>query len=497
MHSAPVTLGATQPMMGARLRGVRMAAVAAVVLAAVVGIVVVRGGESRGPRHTVGTTAEESAGASSGQPTPMRTLFDRAAPARVRYVYVEAHGGSDLNSGSSIASAYATIQHAVDVAVPGDRILVGAGHYAGLSIYGFRGTARRWLVIESIDQEVRPIINVAHSAGVDGIDIQQSSFVGVMGFEIEGVQRSPDTNPSGVAIFRGSDHIDVWGNDIHDFPGGGVNAFYVPSTDFHGQRLPAGGWDLLDVAFNTIHDTSKYSPENTSGISFYGAVATSGATLPGGYGYEAVGNYVYDVICLVDSSSGAGTFPYVTDGNVISVDSLSVPYVAGLRPYEKRGLIEGNLLVDNGGRAVHVFNSVNVDGYFNTAVGNLRSDSPVIHDRVEMDSNVVGGRVRYFGNIIAPTRTPRSTDSSSSYLDNVIAGGRQSVPTGNFDRRRSGRGSFVGESNAMAVSTGEPVTAFTPVMPVEVPDPSGRAVPQVLDVGPLRRGPEIVAGALA
>jgi len=436
------------------------------------------------------------AGAAAPPSNQLRSAFEHAVVSGTRTVYVEANGGSDSNTGTSPATAYATIQHAVDVAQPGDRILVGPGTYGYLSIYGYRGDPTRWLSIESISDNVTPIIDVANDSGDDGIDIQQSSFVGFYGFEVEGLQTSTNTNPSGVAIFRGSDHVYVWNNNIHDFPGGGVNCFYTPAVIYNGQQLPAGGWDLVNVSFNRIHETSKYSPSNTSGISFYGGVDTTGSTLGGGYGYVAVGNYIYDVICLVDSSSGAGNFPFVTDGNGISVDSLSMPYVSGLAPYTKTGLLEGNVIAGNGGRAIHVYNSINVDGYFNTAVGNLRSNSPAINGGVELDSNIPGGNVRYYGNVIVPLNTPNSTDSTSIYSDNVIAGGTQAVPPGNIDRRSVGAAYLRGDPNTATAVDPETMAFYSPVLADIVPAVTGMTGFQALDAGPVRSGPALPAGAL-
>ena len=438
-----------------------------------------------------------SAGIQGSRPRPPKSLataFQRQVVSGTRTVYVEARGGSDLNDGETKSTAYATIQHAVDVARPGDRILVGAGTYGYLSVYGYRGDATHWLSIQSIADNVRPVIDVADNSGDDGVDIQESSFVGLYGFEIEGLQTSSDPNPSGVAVFRNSDHVFIWNNEIHDFPGGGVNDFYSPATRYQGHDLPAGGWDLVDVSFNTIHGTSRYNPTNTSGISFYGAVATSTDTLDG-FGYRAVGNYVYDVVCLVDSTSGAGTYPYVTDGNGISVDSLSVPYVAGLVPYTKSGLIEGNVLAGNGGRAVHVFNSINVDGYFNTAVGDLRTDSPAINGGAELDSNLPDGNVDYYGNVIIPLNTSTMTDATSSYTDNVIVAGTGNVPAGNLDRRSVGPSFLRGDPSAGDVITARSMAFFTPVAPDRVPGLAGMTGYQALDAGRVRTG-FIPAGAL-
>jgi hypothetical protein len=327
------------------------------------------------------------------------------------------------------------------------------------------------------------------------VDIQESSFVGLYGFQIEGLQTSPSPIPSGVSVFRNSDHVFIWDNDIHDFPGGGVNDFYSPATTYDGTLLPAGGWDDVDVSFNTIHDTSRYNPTDTSGISFYGAVATNDDTLDG-FGYRAVGNYVYDVLCLVDSSSGAGTYPYVTDGNGISIDSLAVPYVAGLTPYTKPGLVEGNVLAGNGGRAVHVFDSVNVDGFFNTAVGNLRTDSPAIDGGVELDSNVPDGDVHYYGNVIVPLDTTNTTDGTSIYTDNVIAGGVESVPGGNIDHRSVGPAYLRGDPTTTTVTTAQPMSFFEPRHPDRVPSEAGMTGYQALDTGRVRTVGSVPAGAL-
>ena len=455
-------------------------------------------GVAGGAHDASATTTASSHDATSPtgrSPKSLLTAYEHQVVSGTRTVYVEAAGGSDSNSGDSTGSAYATIQHAVDVARPGDRILVGAGTYGYLSVYGYRGDATHWLSVQSVSAGVRPVIDVADSSGDDGVDIQESSYVGLYGFQIEGLQTSPSPNPSGVAVFRDSDHVFVWNNDIHDFPGGGVNDFYSPATTYDGTVLPAGGWDVVDISFNTIHDTSRYNPTNTSGISFYGAVATTADTL-GGFGYRAVGNYVYDVLCLVDSSSGAGTYPYVTDGNGISVDSLSVPYVAGLTPYTKAGLIEGNVIAGNGGRAVHVFNSVDVDGFFNTAVGDLRTDSPAIDGGAELDSNVPDGDVRYYGNVIIPLHATAATDTVSTYADNVIAGGAGPVPTGNIDRRSVGPAYLRGDPTAATVTAGRPMTFFVPRDPDRVPFEPGMTGYQALDTGRVRTPGAVPAGAL-
>lgn len=432
-----------------------------------------------------------------GSQNDLRTTYRRLVISGTRTVYVEASGGADTNDGTSLGQAYATVQHAVDVSQPGDRILVGGGTYGYLSLYGKHGDAQHWLSIESQSGSIRPIISVADNSGNDGIDVQQSSYFGLFGFEIKGLQTSASTNPSGIAIFRSSDHDYIWNNLIHDFPGGGINCFHVDSQAYNGQQLPAGGWDQLDISFNTIHATSRYSAQNTSGISFYGGVDTTHATVDGHYGYRAIGNYIYDVLVTVNSASGQGSYPFVTDGNGISVDSLSKPWDSSVVPYTKPGLLEANVIVGVGGRAIHVFNSINVDGFYNTVVGNLRTNSPAINNGVELDSNIDGGHVHYDGNIIFPLNTLNSTDTTSTYTNNVILGGSQPVSNSNLDQRAKGTHDFATPLTSANIVSGLPVKDYLPLQPVILTRQATSTGYQALDSGNIRSGVNIDAGALS
>jgi hypothetical protein len=397
----------------------------------------------------------------------LRTLYRAFFPSGLRTVYVAQATGSDSHNGTSTAQAYATIAAAVSYAQPGDRILVDAGTYATLSVSSLRATALRYISIESLNDSVRPIVSVADNSGNDGVDIQACSFIGLFGFEVIGLQTSTNTNPSAVSIFRGSDHIAIWNNLLHDFPGGGVNCFWAAGSGSGAATILGGGWDLVDISFNTIHDTSKYSPNNTSGISFYGAIdTTGGATWDGRYGYRAIGNYIYNVICTVPYTPGG--FAYVTDGNGISIDSLWLPNSgdALLVPYVKRGLVEGNLVAGCGGRGLHIYNSINVDDVHNTYAGNLRTVSVAITNGVETDAQYTStpgsNGVTHYGNLILPLNTPNTTDGISTYASCVILGGTQAVPSGNVDRRSVGSTYVYGNPNGTTVTTIQPISYYAP-----------------------------------
>jgi hypothetical protein len=204
---------------------------------------------------------------------------------------------------------------------------------------------------------------------------------------------------------------------------------------------------------------------NTSGVSIYAPRdLTGGALLRGGYGYRVVGNYIYDVECRIPFTPGG--LDCVTDGNAISLDLVRETY-----GYTKPILLAANLLTGCGGRGVHVYGTVNVTARANTAVGNLRTDSPAITGGVELDGTT-DDTVRYVGNVICPLHTPNSTDAHSTYRDNVILGGSQPVPPGNVDLRGVGLDYFTGPVTGERLTAGAPRAVFRPAPGTTMPTPA-------------------------
>lgn len=412
-----------------------------------------------------------------------RALFRQFYPSGLREVYVS-ESGQDGNDGTA-ALPYRTIQKAIDAASPGDRIIVAAGTYGYTTFHSKSGDAQAYVTIEG---QPGAVVDVSDGTS-DGIDIQASQFVAIYGLEVRGLQTGEDTNPSGIAIFRGSHHVAVWACHVHDFPGGGINCFHSATENIGGVDYPAGGWDLVDLFFNTIHATSRYSPFNTSGVSFYGAVDYTGSMWDGRYGYRAVGNHIYDVLCTVPYTPGG--FDDVTDGNGISCDSLSVPnnLYPDLVPYMKRGLVEGNLIAACGGRGVHVYNTENVDVVHNTLVGNLRTDSPNINGSTEVDAHYDAATplngVSIVGNVLLPMNTPNTLDPvAENVTGNVILGGVDTVTAGNVDARNGAAGWYVtAPTEAGMIAGGIPV----PVLESTAARPTGALGYQVVGEG--GRGP--------
>jgi parallel beta-helix repeat protein len=109
-----------------------------------------------------------------------------ATTARAADYYVK-NGGSDGNSGLSVATAWATLQRAADVVNPGDTVHVQPGNYQGFYL-NRSGTAGS------------PITFIADGPGVaidedndvtpDGINLEAASYVVIDGFTVDNRTRT-------------------------------------------------------------------------------------------------------------------------------------------------------------------------------------------------------------------------------------------------------------------------------------------------------------------
>ncbi len=124
--------------------------------------------------------------------------FEGHAHAADRYV---APGGSDGSDGAQ-GAPWATLQRAADSAQPGDVVHVADGSYQGM-------------YVETVATEAQPLVFVADGAGAiidaenpvtdDGINIENSAWVTVEGFVVDGMGRA------GIRVVE-SPHVTVRGN---------------------------------------------------------------------------------------------------------------------------------------------------------------------------------------------------------------------------------------------------------------------------------------------
>jgi hypothetical protein len=161
-----------------------------------------------------------------GQAQAAVYVVDRAAPA-----------AADANPGSE-ERPFKTVQHAAEVARPGDTVYVMAGRY------------HERIKVTTSGAEGRPITFQAmprHAATVDGFELD-ASFIRVDGFEITA------DKPATAVQLRAS-HCEVLDNYIHDMMEG------VSGTGGDNRHTASGRRDYSAVAHNRIAYNKVYHSE--------------------------------------------------------------------------------------------------------------------------------------------------------------------------------------------------------------------------------------------
>lgn len=307
-------------------------------------------------------------------------LFDESlSPGRV--IYVE-RGGDDSADGTR-TSPLKTLPEALNrqrrLTGTGVQIRLGPGVYAeNDSDGGAQNVAkhepdtrpewhgRRWLTIAPIDPTAgRVVIEVStHESGLQlRGDMLQAAGISVI--SKADPKREWDWFGSGIATggrFRqdgrlGSAFFRIVGCDIEGMMGGGIG---------HGQTT-----HHLVAYCRTVRN-AYWQPEAASGYSYWKAHRRpdvewqpfEGIYTDIWYRNTSLGN---DNKVLYDWGYG----PTKSDGQHFIADLLDFDYVTGEnRPYGGRILVAANVAVDNGGRAIHAFESSHVDAVGNTALTN-------------------------------------------------------------------------------------------------------------------------------
>ncbi|MBL7938683.1 MAG: right-handed parallel beta-helix repeat-containing protein [Flavobacteriales bacterium] len=97
--------------------------------------------------------------------------------------------GNDGNSGLSAAQAWATIQHAADIALAGDSVIVHAGSHAGFAAMDHSGTASAPIVFMAGSEDVL-IDSPCTYNDLDGINVENVDWVVIEGFTVNDMPRS-------------------------------------------------------------------------------------------------------------------------------------------------------------------------------------------------------------------------------------------------------------------------------------------------------------------
>ncbi|MCP3962578.1 MAG: hypothetical protein GY719_32460, partial [bacterium] len=102
--------------------------------------------------------------------------------------YVAPPPGGDNGNPGTLASPWATLQHAADTVQPGDTVLVRAGSYAGAH-FTTSGTAAQPIVLRAFAGE-EPQIVADNPVTPDGLNLEGASHMVVEGFRVDGRTRA-------------------------------------------------------------------------------------------------------------------------------------------------------------------------------------------------------------------------------------------------------------------------------------------------------------------
>lgn len=284
-----------------------------------------------------------------------------------------APGGSDSNGGTSLQDALRSIQEGVDRADPGDVVLVAPGTYEGSVDIERSGQAGAWITVRSSTRHAAKVVIPSGFEYEYGFRMA-ANYVQVEGFEILHEDVGPDHWGAGITVDE-SHHNRVVGNHIHDVGGNGIEFYRC---------------DYMTVEGNVVHDAAHWAPNQTSGITLYQARAVDSA--------EGIHNVVRGNVSFRNRNlvlDGDET----TDGNGIIIDDFRNDHDSGFNvQYPHDTLIENNLVFDNGGKGIHIFQSNHVLARNNTAYHNNTDTQNPATWRGELNVNE-GADITWVNNI--------------------------------------------------------------------------------------------------
>jgi parallel beta-helix repeat protein len=307
------------------------------------------------------------------------------------YYVSTAANATDSGPGNS-ATPYKTIQHAVYAAQPGDTIRIRPGTYMEqINCYAW-GNPSAWVTIRADDINNKPIIKaVPGSYSVFSVGTMpepytlaggsSASYYSFQYLEIVGNDQAPEAN--GIQIVNWSNNIKIYNCHIHNVGGGGIATRH--------------NCDYIDIRYNTVENNCWTGQYQASGISFLNQAYHT--TSPNYHSY-IIGNTVRG-----NADKRTSTTPVHSDGNGIIIDSnIDTGYQSTVPGYSTPVQISGNVVYDNGGRGIWIFqtsNAVVEDNY----VWNNSQDPVLIENPAQIGSDFANNSYFLNNTISTPSET--------------------------------------------------------------------------------------------
>lgn len=283
-------------------------------------------------------------------------------PAEAVTFYVSG-AGSDASNGTSVATAFRTLQQAANHAHACDTVKVLDGTYPPFSIS--RSGSNGCNIAFQANTGAHPVVNKTGSTW-NAIDLNASSppsYIVIDGFTIVG-------NAQGTTADQAQSALDYNNTTNGNCIGGGVKSHHITVRNNNISYCPGNGiilpGDYIYIYNNVIHHNSFWSPLDTSGITVAGKDSDSSA---------ATKVFVYNNVFYGNQNFICNKFQTtpcrITDGEGIIVDGNKA------NGYRGRVLIYNNIAYNNGGPGIEVYQSQHVDIVNNTTyLNNISAAQP-------------------------------------------------------------------------------------------------------------------------
>lgn len=388
-----------------------------------------------------------------------------AASAKTYYISPD---GSDRNTGTSSGHPWASPSHALNC---GDVIVAAPGNYSAANFYSGKWGAVTcsasqpnvaWLICGKFDA------CKISAATTQGMWVDQS-YWGVQGWEVTAPVSNADGTCFRVEPSRNHPvtiHHIIFANNVANgcTQGGFESTPNIPSLT---------GVDYLAILGNIAYDTASGSQSCTSGISIWEPVQSD--SKPGTHIYIA-GNFSYGNLNPIKC---AGTPP--TDGEGIIFDTFDGTQTSGLPVYTAQAVAYNNLVANNGGKGIEVFNNAAGNKHAtiwidrNTIWGDLTDPNQAWGGCGEL-AFATASDIDAYGNLIS-TKSATGCTGKPIYAMAVSSGDATDKIADNWAYGYDGNNTFVYSSGSFAYGAntlGIDPAFRNPVAP-SAPDCSGAA----------------------